>query len=53
MPQILETSTVEDEFNLDDLDLSSLKVVSMHDSTGLPEGGASLMYSSCSCCFRA
>ncbi|MFF5209773.1 thiazolylpeptide-type bacteriocin [Streptosporangium sp. NPDC000396] len=40
MPQII------DEFNLADLDLNDLTVVSMHDSAALPESGASIKSSS-------
>ena len=53
MPQGLGTSTI-DEFSFDDLDLSSLEVVSMHDSVALPESGASscISTSMSSCCLQ-
>lgn len=44
----VDTASVE-EFDLSDLDLGSLTVVSMLDSAALPETGAS--YASSSCCY--
>lgn len=49
MPQTTDLAIVDDEFNLGDLDLGELTVVSMHDSAALPEGSAS--YQSSSCCY--
>ncbi|MFF5209772.1 thiazolylpeptide-type bacteriocin [Streptosporangium sp. NPDC000396] len=39
------------EFDLGDLDLNDLTVVSMHDSAALPESGASSTFRSSSCCY--
>lgn len=41
-------NTNSDIFNVNDLDLADLTVVSMHDSAALPESGAS--YKSSSTC---
>jgi thiopeptide-type bacteriocin precursor len=41
-------TTIDAEFNLADLDLTDLTVVSMHDSAALPESAAS--YKSSSTC---
>lgn len=50
MPQIDNLEfTVDDGFELSDLDLGELTVVSMHDSAALPESGAS--YTSSSTCY--
>jgi hypothetical protein len=43
------TTPVIDEFDLSDLDLGELTVVSMLDSAALPETGGS--YTSSSCCY--
>jgi hypothetical protein len=42
------TETTDEQFNLADLDLEELTVVSMHDSAALPESAAS--YKSSSTC---
>lgn len=52
MPQVIdlpEISTFEDEFDLSDLDLGALVVVSMHDPAAKPEAPTAAAWS-CSCC---
>ncbi|MFF7632007.1 hypothetical protein ACFZB9_02465 [Kitasatospora sp. NPDC008050] len=44
----LDISTITDEFDLADLDLGALTVVSMNDSATKPD--TALAFSTCSCC---
>lgn len=56
MPKVIdrhETNTTEDEYDLSDLDLSALSVISMHGPAAKPEREATASWPPSCCCYPA